>query len=260
MLKKQKPCKKQLLLVVFTLFASMSFLGMSYASWNETLSLQTSLSTGQLDMALLDQQTYTLDVRHGQNELASGAFNVQAVVAGDGKTARLSVDIADLLLALNADDWQASIRLAFPVGLGEAGSIDTIELYAANFEEPSTETIYWTAKQVTLNIAGLNCTPSAGQLAAYQAAIPFAVYREMDVLDGVPTAVVYLKLTDDGRAQLSQLSKTLTLQAEDLPPALRNTLTEQDGRLQGEVQVLYQAELPLYVEQGHHNFWQGGKR
>lgn len=256
------------LLLCGALFMVMLWLGTTYASWTDRLSVTENLTTGSMDIVFSDSDSRAcraVMVFADDTEIAE-LDGVTAEVSKSGKRAELTAafpfPMSDLLVE-DQEDWY--IRIEFPLTKGDLGTIDHVEAYEADLSQEAQETVTMVASSVSLETEGMEqgIKLSSREAGKFGKSLTFHVWSGLED-DGGLTGVVYLQPDQESWDTILQFPEELKFSEGELPEELAEELQdeiseddtddESGGRsasFDASVTVNYKCTIPFFIEQGH---------
>lgn len=243
--------KKTTIFIILSI--TLGAIGVSYAAWSRHLLLNTSLSSGSLDIVFDESRPYYAEIIHA-NGTSINSGDQQAIPCTLDKEKKLATLSFDSTLLLNdLMDSNRFLIFQYPLALGERSTVQSVTPYMADLDLTSDEILQSIPSNPILLI-GEDEYPLPENLQDAYAPLTWEIYRQMEMEDEQITGTVFLKLSNESKEDLLEPGE-LILDADELPEEIIDLITPHEdgssGLLEAEIAVTYSFSIPLYIEQGH---------
>ncbi len=243
------------LFTLMLLAASMTGVGVTYAGWSDTLTIQTKLTTAVFDMAAKASGEYRVSLVEPGGRTSVELISVEARTEEDGKSVELLFPEG---IPANYLRKGYALCLSVPLENGK-GSFMNIRRYEPDFTNEWGQ-VTLQAEEVCLRLDGKIYLAEDGGfglgslLEAYDTPLKLAVYPSFE---GEPDAMrgsLYLTLTEESLGALAGLPEEVEIPAEALELAPQGSPVRAVGEESSEtngVLVRYRCEVPLVMDQSY---------
>ncbi len=229
---------------------SMLLMGTVYGEWSDRLHISTQIGTGDFAAEYGDHRdVYVAIVDKLGNYREEVAADCQ--LSPDGQTLTIVFHESVCMPTLLDEEQMLAIRT--PVAFKEDSALKTALLVEPDFKKPSPERLEALPQSASFTVEQERYALPL-DYSAWSVPLAFEVYRTVIEENEAYFSIVYLRPAPQEAAQASANSQAIGI--SELPTALQErVLSSGDssgtGRLNGEIQVTYRMDVPVYLEQIH---------
>lgn len=238
--KREIDCRRIFLFGI--LWISLAGTGVTYAGWSDGLKIGGDFTTGVMDAGYSPDASCRISLVNGEGKEEEDVQEAEAVLREDGKAVDITAPIP-LYSEAFLEHPDSLIKIEFPIKAGASGTINSAELWEADFQgEPSEELSLEPSRIVLIPEGSTQEYELSGDEApAFGSALEFDVFRAIREREGNAVGVIYLRMKEESRSMLAELPSELELKTEEA--GLDSS--------EAELVITYQFQVPVYIEQGH---------
>ena len=240
-------------MIAVGLVASLTLVGMAYATWTAHLHTTGKVTTGSLSVSFTKwSERYTVDLVNAAGFPAGTgmALDYRLEVTDDGRSAELVFLEALPLELLTAGYY---LRITYPIA-PDQGTVAQLRQYEADFSSPQGAVIF-TPQQQLVVLDGTGYLMEA-ITESYAVSLRFDMYQAVRAQGGGGfEGVVFLSLSQSSIETVLSLPDIIGITASEFSEAVPATV--RDSHMDG-VLVTYRATVPIGVDQAETAGTKGG--